>query len=49
MTNDEKQELLARLDELEERIDIQILTLQVIRSHFNELMVRIGHIKDDLV
>ena len=45
----EQQDLLAKLEELEERIDIQILTLQVIRGHLDELSARLDRIKEDLV
>ena len=45
----EQQELLAKLDELEERIDIQILTLQVLRSHLDELSTRLDDMKKDLL
>jgi hypothetical protein len=45
----EQQDLLAKLEELEERIDIQILTLQVIRGHLDELSARLDRIREDLV
>jgi chaperonin cofactor prefoldin len=45
----EQQELLTKLDELEERIDIQILTLQVLRGHLDELSARLDRIREDLV
>jgi hypothetical protein len=45
----EQQELLTKLDELEERIDIQILTLQVLRTHPDEVSARLDRIREDLV
>jgi chaperonin cofactor prefoldin len=44
-----QQELLTKLDELEERIDIQILTLQVLRGHLDELSTRLDDMKKELL
>jgi|LakMenEpi03Aug12_release.lakeMendotaPanAssembly.Ray.scaffolds.fasta_scaffold2649655_2 hypothetical protein len=45
----EQAELLAKVEEIEERIDIQILTLQVIRTHLDELSARLERMRQDLV
>lgn len=44
-----KKEIEASIAELEERIELQILTLQVIREHLNDLMVRLDKLKKDSV
>jgi len=36
------------IEELEERIEIQILTLQIIRESLMDLYKRVGHLKEDL-
>jgi len=45
----EQADLLAKVEEIEERIDIQILTLQVIRTHLDELSARLERMRQDLV
>ena len=42
-------ELLAEIEKLEERIELQIMTLQVIRGHLNDLMDKARRLKEDLV
>jgi regulator of replication initiation timing len=44
-----KKELSDALDEIEERIEIQILTLQIIREHLVDLLARIDRAKNDSV
>jgi hypothetical protein len=45
----EQADLLAKVEEIEERIDIQILTLQVLRTHLEELSARLERMRQDLV
>lgn len=43
------EELLAEIERLEERIDIQILTLQVLRGHLDELSTRLDDMRKDFI
>lgn len=43
------EDIARKLDELEERIELQILTLQIIREHLMDLYKRVEQAKEDLV
>lgn len=43
------EDLSQKLDEIEERIELQILTLQIIREHLVDLHKRLERLKEDLV
>jgi hypothetical protein len=44
-----QEELKKAIDELEERIEIQILTMQVIHETLNDLYRRVQSLKEDSV
>jgi uncharacterized coiled-coil protein SlyX len=44
-----QEDIARKIDELEERIELQILTLQIIREHLVELHKRVERLKEDLV
>jgi uncharacterized coiled-coil protein SlyX len=44
-----QEELKKAIDELEERIEIQILTMQVINGTLNDLYRRVQSLKEDSV
>lgn len=45
----ENEELIKALDELEERIEIQIFTMSVIREHLDDLARRLEDLKKNVV
>lgn len=44
-----KKDVEMSLAEIEEQIEIQILTLQVIRGHLTDLLANVARLKEDSV